>query len=32
MTDDQQDYYGFDESDFPAPSTDGRVILLSSYP
>jgi hypothetical protein len=32
ITDDQQEYYGFDESDFPDPSSDGRVILLSSYP
>jgi len=25
-------YYGFDENDFPEPSSDGRVMLLMSYP
>jgi hypothetical protein len=32
VTDDQQEYYGFDESDFPDPSSDGRVIVLLEYP
>lgn len=32
ITDDQQEYYGFDERDFPDPSPDGRVMLLLSYP
>jgi hypothetical protein len=32
ITEDQQEYYGFDESDFPEPSSDGRVMLLLSYP
>jgi hypothetical protein len=32
ITDDQVEHYGFDESDFPQPSSDGRVMLLLSYP
>jgi len=32
ITDTQVEYYGFDESDFPDPPTDGRVMLLLSYP
>jgi hypothetical protein len=32
ITEDQQEYYGFDTNDFPEPSTDGRVMLLLSYP
>jgi len=26
------EYYGFNESDFPDPPSDGRVMLLLSYP
>ncbi len=32
ITEDQQKYYGFDEIDFPEPSSDGRVLVLLSYP
>ena len=32
ITPNQQEYYGFDEDDFPAPSPDGRVVLLMEYP
>jgi hypothetical protein len=32
ITEDQQEYYGFDESDLPEPSSDGRVMMLLSYP
>jgi hypothetical protein len=32
ITDDQEEYYGFDTNDFPEPPTDGRVMLLLSYP
>jgi hypothetical protein len=32
ITDVQVEYYGFDESDFPDPPSDGRVMLLLSYP
>ncbi|MGZ5392012.1 MAG: hypothetical protein ACXWD3_09240 [Mycobacterium sp.] len=32
ITEDQEEYYGFDESDFSDPSPDGRVMLLLSYP
>ena len=32
ITEDQQEYYGFNESDFPEASSDGRVMLLLSYP
>jgi hypothetical protein len=32
ITEDQEEYYGFDESDFPDASSDGRVKLLLSYP
>ncbi|MCV7172469.1 hypothetical protein H7I41_21360 [Mycobacterium manitobense] len=32
VTDDQREYYGFDEADFPAPPAEGRVLVLLSYP
>jgi len=32
ITDVQVEYYGFDESAFPEPSSGGRVMLLMSYP
>ncbi|HKP40402.1 hypothetical protein [Mycobacterium sp.] len=32
ITEDQQKYYGFDESDFPEAQSDGRVMMLLSYP
>jgi hypothetical protein len=32
ITEDQKEYYGFDASDFGDPSSDGRVMLLLSYP
>lgn len=32
ITEDQQEYYGFDERDFADPPPDGRVMLLLSYP
>jgi hypothetical protein len=32
ITEDQQEYYGFDEGDFPEASPEGRVMLLLSYP
>jgi hypothetical protein len=32
ITDVQQEYYGFDETDFPEAPTDGRVMMLLSYP
>jgi hypothetical protein len=32
ITDTQVEYYGFNQSDFPEPSSDGRVMLLMSYP
>lgn len=32
ITEDQEEYYGFDETDFPDASSDGRVKLLLSYP
>lgn len=32
ITEDQEEYYGFDESDFADPPEDGRVMLLLSYP
>ena len=32
ITDDQVEYYGFDEDDFPEPSSDGRVMVLLEYP
>ena len=32
ITDTQQEYYGFDENDFPDPSADGRVMVQLSYP
>jgi hypothetical protein len=31
ISEDQEEYYGFSESDFPEPSSDGRVMLLLSY-
>jgi hypothetical protein len=32
ITEDQEEYYGFTEADFPEPSADGRVMVLLSYP
>lgn len=32
ITEDQQEYYGFDEAAFPDRSPDGRVMMLLSYP
>ena len=32
ITEDQEEYYGFDERDFGDPPSDGRVLLLLSYP
>lgn len=32
ITENQEEYYGLDESDFPDASSDGRVKLLLSYP
>jgi hypothetical protein len=32
ITDDQREYYGFDEDDFPDPPSDGRVMVLLEYP
>lgn len=32
FTDDKEEYYGINESDFPDPSLDGRVKLLLSHP
>ena len=32
ITEVQQNYYEFDENDFPEPSSDGRVLVLLSYP
>ncbi|WP_123025372.1 hypothetical protein [Mycolicibacterium stellerae] len=32
ITEDQQEYYGFDEDAFPERSPDGRVMMLLSYP
>jgi hypothetical protein len=32
ITEDQEEYYGFDESDFADPPSDGRVMMLLSYP
>ena len=32
ITEDQEEYYGFDEAAFPDPSPDGRVLMLLSYP
>ena len=32
ITEDQEEYYGFDENDFGDPPSDGRVMLLLSYP
>lgn len=32
ITEDQEEYYGFDESSLSQPSSDGRVMLLLSYP
>ncbi len=32
ITENQEEYYGFDEADFPDPSYDGRVMVLLEYP
>ena len=32
VTDDQEQYYGFDLDDFGEPPADGRVLLLLEYP
>lgn len=32
ITENQQEYYGFDLDDFPEPSADGRVLVLLEYP
>jgi hypothetical protein len=32
ITEDQERYYGFDLDDFGEPSSDGRVMVLLSYP
>lgn len=32
ITGGQKKYYGFDENDFPEPSSAGRVMVLLSYP
>jgi hypothetical protein len=32
ITETQVEYYGFDTDDFPNPPSDGRVMLLLSYP
>jgi hypothetical protein len=32
ITENQEEYYGFDEADFPDPSPDGRVLVLLEYP
>ena len=32
ITDVQHEYYGFDESDFPDPPSDGRMMVLLEYP
>jgi hypothetical protein len=32
VTDEQREYYGFDEADFPEPPPGGRVLVLLSYP
>jgi hypothetical protein len=32
ITETQEEYYGFDENDFPDPSSDGRVMVLLEYP
>ena len=32
ITEDQREYYGFDESAFPDPPAAGRVMVLLSYP
>ncbi|RZT26067.1 hypothetical protein EV589_1819 [Mycobacterium sp. BK558] len=32
ITEDQVEYYGFDVDAFPPPPTDGRVMVLLSYP
>jgi len=32
ITEDENEYYGFDAADFPEPSTDGRVLVLLSTP
>lgn len=32
ITEDQREYYGLDEADFPEPSDDGRVLVLFTTP
>ncbi len=32
ITETQEEYYGFDDHDFPDPSSDGRVMVLLEYP
>lgn len=32
ISEDQEEYYGFDEAAFPDASPDGRVLMLLSYP
>ena len=32
ITETQEEYYGFDENDFPDPPSDGRVMVLLEYP
>jgi hypothetical protein len=32
ITEDQEECCGFDEHDFPGASSDGRVIVVLSYP
>jgi hypothetical protein len=32
ITEDQEQYYGFDEGDFPDPPSEGRVMVLLEYP
>ena len=32
ISEDQEEYYGFDEAAFPDRSPDGRVLMLLSYP
>jgi hypothetical protein len=32
ITENQEEYYGFDEADFPDPPSEGRVMVLLEYP
>lgn len=32
ISEDENEYYGFDDGDFPEPSADGRVLVLLSTP